>query len=125
MCAGMITMTNIRRIIYGQHDVEFSRAFERLALDSRSIGGFAPYPRAVEAKANSLPFRAELDAAYKRFLSVDPEKVLAKFLTNEEAEGIFRQAHAAFLDYRVTAPRNGPVYRLCRHYFDTVVAAVG
>ena len=125
MCAGMITMTNLRRVIYGQHDVSFSRAFERLALDSRSIGGFAPYPRTVEATVTSLPFCPQLDAAYKHFLSVDPEKVLAKFLTGEAAAGIFRQAHAAFLDYEVTEPRNSPTYRSCRHYFDTVVSAVG
>ena len=32
MCAGMMTMTDVDRVVYGQKDVDFSNGLERLAL---------------------------------------------------------------------------------------------
>lgn len=110
MCAGMITMMAAKRVIYGQHDVDYSRAFERLAMDTRAIGGFAPYPRQVQAMASTLPYCQQLDEAYQVFLNTDPEKILAKFLASDPAEAIFKQASEAFLVYQVIYPENQVVY---------------
>lgn len=110
MCAGMITMVSVGRVVYGQHDVDYSKAFERLAMDTRPIGGFAPYPRRVQALASQLPFCKQLDDAYKVFLSSDPEKVLAKFLTSEGAEAIYKQASADFFSYTIKYSENQSVY---------------
>lgn len=110
MCAGMITMSNIKRTVWGMHDVNFSKAFERLAIDTRPIGGYAPYPRQVEAMAVDSPFCRELDEAYAVFMRESDEKFLAKFLTSQEAEGIFRRAYNAFNTYRIKYPRNQSIY---------------
>jgi tRNA(adenine34) deaminase len=118
MCAGMITMTAFKRAVYGQHDVEYSHAFERLAVDTRPVGGFAPYPRRVEAIACNSQFCQALDTAYADFLQKDPEKILAKFLTSDEAEAIFKSAHKAFRSYQVKFPENQKVLDLAKHYFN-------
>lgn len=110
MCAGMITMTAVGRVVYGQHDVDYSKAFERLALDTRPIGGFAPYPRRVQAGPSSLPYCQHLDTAYQEFLSKDSEKILAKFLVSDPAKAIFAQATTAFQNYSVKFPENKVVY---------------
>jgi len=117
MCAGMMTMTAVKRLVYGQHDVDYSKAFERLAMDTRPIGGFAPYPRRVVATASALEHGKKLDDAYKDFLSKDPEKVLAKFLASDPAEEIFKQADENFLGYNIKFPENQTVYANALTYY--------
>jgi tRNA(Arg) A34 adenosine deaminase TadA len=110
MCAGMITMVSVKRLVYGQHDVLFSKAFQRLAMDTRSMGGFAPYPRQVIADPSSLSFRSRLDEAYSKFMEADSEKILAKFLASSEAEEIFRNAAEEFYGYKVRFDENKKLY---------------
>ena len=118
MCAGMMTMTDIDRVVYGQKDVDFSGGLERLALDSRAHGGYAPFKRTTWADASPSPFRLRLDEAYRRFLTTAPEKVLAIFLTSAEAEQIFKDAHAVFLDFKVKHPENQAIYQSARQFFE-------
>ena len=110
MCAGMITMTDIDRAVFGQKDVEFSKAFERLSIDTTPIGGFPPYPRRVETFSSKLKFSNELDNAYKEFLEHDSEKVLAKFLASDVAKEIFKNAHEYFLKYKTKFLENQSIY---------------
>lgn len=110
MCAGMITMTAVKRVVFGQHDVEYSKAFERLSIDTRSIGGFSPYPRQVEAEVTSSGFCAKLDDAYEEFLKTEEEKILAKFLTSETARKIYSDAYTSFIDYKVRYSSNQEAY---------------
>ncbi|MCB0522493.1 MAG: nucleoside deaminase [Lewinellaceae bacterium] len=118
MCAGMITMTAFKRAVYGQHDVEYSKAFERLAVDTQPIGGFPPYPRRVEALANSTQYCKALDDAYAKFLATDSEKVLAKFLTSDEAKAIYKSAARAFENYEVKHPENQSILEAAQTFFD-------
>lgn len=111
MCAGMMTMTDVDRIVYGQHDVMFSKAFERLAIDSRDCGGYSPYPRQVIASASELSYCKKLDAAYEHFLAVEKEKILAKFLTSEVAEDIFAAATTFFLKLNIRHSANKIIYQ--------------
>ena len=86
MCAGMMTMTLVERTVFGQNDVEYSHTFERLAIDSRSIGGYPPFPRQVIADPSPSYIKEELNTAYQDFLTHDTEKILAKFLVSEKAK---------------------------------------
>jgi tRNA(Arg) A34 adenosine deaminase TadA len=117
MCAGMITMVSVKRVVYGQRDVEYSKAFERLAVDTRPIGGFAPYPRAVTVQASSINYCKELDLTYKAFLESDKEKVLAKYLASDTARKIFESAHNTFLNYKVKHAENLEVYNRAISFF--------
>ena len=110
MCAGMITMTAIQKVVFGQHDVEYSKAFERLAIDTRPIGGFPPYPRQVSVLSSPLSFCKQLDDAYHQYLQSDSEKILAKFLTSPAAYAIFKTAAEAFLSFDVRHEINRQVY---------------
>jgi tRNA(Arg) A34 adenosine deaminase TadA len=120
MCAGMITMTAFKRVVYGQHDVDYSRAFERLAIDTRSIGGFAPYPRTVIAISANTAFCKQLDSAYQEFLKKDSEKVLAKFLVSDEAHQIYKAASEKFLTYKVANIQNQKIYDTAFKFFNTL-----
>ncbi|MDG5490590.1 nucleoside deaminase [Psychroserpens sp. SPM9] len=110
MCAGMMTMTAVKRVVYGQRDVAYSKAFERLAIDTTPIGGFEPYPRQVISQASNISFCAELDEKYHEFLSEDEEKILAKFLASEEARLIYLKAEEVFLNYSVKFKENENIY---------------
>ncbi|MFN0037561.1 MAG: nucleoside deaminase [Saprospiraceae bacterium] len=118
MCAGMMTMTDIDRVVYGQKDVDFSNGLERLALDTREYGGYAPFKRTTWADASPSTFRARLDEAYKRFLATETEKILAKFLTGSEAESIFKEAHDAFLNFLPKHPENTVTYESAKKFFE-------
>lgn len=117
MCAGMITMTDIDRAIFGQRDIQFSKAFERLSMDTTPIGGFPPYPRKVETYVSQLDFALDLDVAYQEFLQNDDEKVLAKFLASEQAKAIYKSSYAHFLEYTVRYPENEPIYAQAITFF--------
>ena len=115
----MITMTSIKRVVFGQHDVEYSKAFERLFLDTTSIGGFPPYPRKVIVKSSGSKYSQELDEAYHSFLQSSPEKFLAKFLTSDVAQNIFKKATHEFLNYKVKYDENRKTYEDALNYFKT------
>lgn len=95
MCAGMITMTSIDRVVYGQHDVAYSKAFERL-FDAE---GIPEHPRTVVAGPSSHAICSQLDAAYQEYLKTAEEKILAKFLASKKAHTIFESAEKAFLSF--------------------------
>ncbi|MCO6493703.1 MAG: nucleoside deaminase [Phaeodactylibacter sp.] len=118
MCAGMITMTAVKRVVFGQNDVEYSKAFERLAIDTRPIGGFPPYPRRVIAQASSISFREELDEAYNNFLESNDEKILAIFLVSDEARSIFEKALNSFKNYEVEFEENRNIYESALQFFN-------
>jgi len=119
MCAGMMTMTAVKRVVYGQHDVAYSKAFERLSIDTRSIGGFEPYPRTVSAVPSQLSFCRELDNLYTEFLESDDEKILAKFLASNQAKDVFQKAKENFLDYQIKFIENFDIFRMAVRFLDS------
>lgn len=119
MCAGMMTMTSLQRVVFGQQDIMFSKAFERLAMDTRSVGGYAPYPRQVAVEASPLKYGAQLDAAYQQYFAVSDQKILALFLASNTAKEIFKTAYEAFLSFKPEFDQNTQVYAQARYFFDT------
>lgn len=118
MCAGMMTMTDVKRVVYGQRDVAYSKAFERLAIDTRPIGGFSPYPRRVIAQASTISFCEELDKEYQEFLEEEDEKVLAIFLASDDAKNVFKNATGAFLNYKVKFDENERIYDTALRFYN-------
>ena len=121
MCAGMMTMTLVARTLYGQNDVEYSHSFERLAFDSRSIGGYAPFPRKVIAEPGPSEFTRELNDAYQAFLNTDSEKILAKFLVSQAAKEIYKRANQAFKDYHIKFEDNAIIYSQAIKFYEQIV----
>jgi len=120
MCSGMAVMTNIDRVVYGQKDVDFAGALDRLAVNSEKFGGFKPYPRIVVPDPAPTPFRERLDEKFREFLASDDEKYLAKFLASEEARQIFGEASKAFAVYQVTHSVNADKYQAAKAFLDAV-----
>ena len=119
MCAGMMTMTVVKRVVYGQHDVGYSKAFERLSADTSLMGGFPPYPRQVLHQASTVPFTDKLDQAYALYLETAPEKILALFLGSETANRIYLDAYNDFLTYAVQCPENELLYHQATRFLQT------
>lgn len=117
MCAGMMTMTDVDRVVYGQKDVDFSNGLERLALDTRAYGGYAPFKRTTWPDPAPNEIRTRLDEAYRNFLATETEKILAKFLASAEAEAIFKDAHDAFLKFQPKNSVNAVVYEGALQFF--------
>jgi len=65
-CSGMMAMQKIRRAVYGQTDDRYGKAIERLALDSRAVGGFEPYPRFPTSERARLELTERIDASASR-----------------------------------------------------------
>lgn len=118
MCAGMITMTAIKRVVYGQKDVDYSHAFERLAIDTRIAGGFAPYPRQVDVCQSNDDISSLLDIKYQEFLKNDTEKVLARFLSSEEGKKVYVLAQKKFLNFHLRFSENKAVYQRALKYYN-------
>lgn len=118
MCAGMMTMTDVDRVVYGQKDVDFSNGLERLALDTRPYGGYAPFKRTTVADPAPTNFRKRLDLAYQHFLATEQEKILAKFLVSAAAETIFQEASDAFTHYQVRQQQNATLYLEAKRFFE-------
>lgn len=118
MCSGMATMTNIARVVYGQKDIDFSGALDRLSLNSQKFGGFKPYPRTVISDPGPTKYREELDLAFKLFLEIKDEKYLAKFLSSKIAKDIYENAANEFLNYKVIFPENQVKYELAKKFLE-------
>lgn len=106
MCAGMMTMTNVARVVYGQKDLDFSNGLERLALDTSTLGGYPPFQRTTWSDPSPSPFRERLDEAYQKYLAAGNDQILAKFLTSEVAMEIFKEAYEAFLGFELKYEEN-------------------
>lgn len=120
MCAGMMTMVSVSRVVYGQRDAAFSRAFERLAIDTRQIGGFPPYPRQVAVVESSLPVGQKLEKGFRKF-QADGNKILAVYLASSEAKFIFREAYFTFLGFSIQFVENENIYQQALNYLQTAI----
>ena len=117
MCAGMMIMTSVNRVVYGQHDVEFSQAMNRLALNSKGVGGYDPYPRTVISDPSPSFYRKALDSAYANFLKSEDEKYLAKFLTTDKAWALYERANSDFMNYKTKFPENREKYERAKAFY--------
>lgn len=99
MCGGMMAMVSIKRTVNGQKDYYFSKALERLSFDSRSIGGYEPYPRIVISEETPSDISDQLDNAYLLYIDKGNKPIITKFLSTDLAKNIFEQAKADFLSY--------------------------
>ncbi len=120
MCSGMMTMTNIKRVVYGQNDVDFSGALDRLALNSEKFGGYKPYPRTVISDPAPSTFIVELNSAYSVYCENEEEKYLSKFLTSDKAWQIYYKATKKFQGYDIKYPENLKYYEQAKLFLNKI-----
>jgi tRNA(Arg) A34 adenosine deaminase TadA len=106
MCAGMMTMCNLKRVVYGQTDPDFGGALRRLQLDSRSLPqGLPPYPRTVVSEPLHSNIRTKLDEAHTQAFARG-EKSITRWLLSEPAHELFQEAARRLDEYQTRCPGN-------------------
>jgi tRNA(Arg) A34 adenosine deaminase TadA len=119
MCAGAMIMADVPRVVYGQHDVRWGGAAERLALDTRRQDGMAPYPRALESVASASAIRARLEESYSR----SGESAVTRWLDSPAAREIYRDASRALDGFEVRYPENRRILVMARNARERAAAA--
>lgn len=101
MCVGMMIMSEVDRVVYGQRDPQWGQAAERLSIDSRGVDrGLSPYPRTVISEPSRSPFRERLEDAYRSH-----DTAITGWLDSAEAEEIFMEAVRALQRFE---PKHAP-----------------
>jgi tRNA(Arg) A34 adenosine deaminase TadA len=111
MCSGMMTLQSVARTIFGQRDPDFGDAIQHLTLNSKSIGGYCPYPRGVISAEAHNAFTARLDQEYCKYYNATSSPSLTDWLASDVAHGIYADAYQQLLKYEVKYPEN-------QHYLD-------
>jgi tRNA(Arg) A34 adenosine deaminase TadA len=118
MCAGMMTMSGIKKIVFGQRDVKYNYAFERINRNIEIGGETNFYPLMVETSAYSDEYVKQLNILYREFLGRDQEKVLAKFLASEETRVIYEKACSEFLHFKAQSSQEKITYKLAIEFYE-------
>lgn len=115
-CAGMMTLVNVRRCVYGQSDPAFGKAFERLQIDtSGTPGGMKPYPRKVDSEKCPLSICTSLEKAYsKRGGSI------TEFLLTDDAERLFSAANLQMREFRPFYRENSDLVERAINFLNSV-----
>lgn len=118
MCAGMITMSRIQRVVYGQADSNYGGVFERLYREENLISETETqsksYPRRAAVTKSVDPFSESLDSMY-----LDQNRQgITDFLTMESTREVFKAAHDLFLNYKPRFDTNRKVLSEARIFFE-------
>ena len=107
MCSGMMFLTNVDRVVYGQKDPLYGDAIERLEYDSKSTNtGYPPYPRYVKSDASNLLLRHLLDYFFDDYELNHNNLSIALFLTTDEARYVYKNAIFELENYEVKFNEN-------------------
>jgi tRNA(adenine34) deaminase len=123
MCSGMMAMQSIARTVYGQTDLDFGKAIERLKLDSRSINGYKSYPRTENLVSNPAQseVRRLIDYKFGQQAAVGNTNV-TEWLRTNEAKEIYHMAAGAFENYEARNSENLALFRDAKKLFESVPA---
>lgn len=112
MCSGMMTMTEVSRVVYLQRDPSFGGAREAL----RGIN----YPRVYQqSTTNGLPQKSAIEAGYDQYRN-SGKGGLTSFLLTDDARKFFESSREALLNYSVKAPENVAVLTRAKAYLQTI-----
>ena len=116
MCSGMIIMSRIERVVYGQSDPNYGHALERMQLEIDKEG-YSPYPRKVASHKSLDGISLGIDSIYHR----SSTKGTTKFLSSEQARNYFRLASETFLSYQAKFHVNKSILDSARSFYFKIV----
>ena len=116
MCAGTMTFMKMKRSVYGQTDLFYGKAFERLQFDSsREKNGYAPYPDKVIVSKSKDILTEQMDRIAKKY---DWENgSLVAFLCSESVKNIYSQAKNIIKNYNPIYKENKMIIENAKTYF--------
>jgi tRNA(Arg) A34 adenosine deaminase TadA len=113
MCAGMMSLAKIRRVVYLQADPEYGNVHKALrAID---------YPRIYkESTPHSLRQKVALERGYALYRRIHPKHSITDYLLTDGAREIFASAQADLKAYKVQYPENEAVLQKIREFLKDV-----
>jgi tRNA(Arg) A34 adenosine deaminase TadA len=124
MCAGMISQTQIARVVMGLSNPKFGKNFDRMNLDSSDCDpgvGLLPVVRMVTPTISPSEIRKQLDSAYRDLVIKSCRGGSLKdcgnfpsqtdFLKSDTAYALFQKASKQFLSYQIKFHANVPLYK--------------
>jgi len=120
MCSGMMVMQNVGRTVYGQTDLGFGKAMERLQYSSAK---YKPYPRSENLPSEPAKngVRVQIDEKFAKYNQEQGGKAnITEWLRGSEAEELYRNATAEFLNYQLAFEENRDEYEAALKLYDKV-----
>ena len=113
MCAGMISMSQIERVVYLQNDAVFGQI--RQALDN--LGYLRRYEQATP---DHLPQKHQLEAHFENHRRSSGNSAITQFLLGKEARKVFESAQEALEHYEVRFTENAPLLANLKQWMQSV-----
>lgn len=123
MCSGMISMTKLSRVVFGQKDPLFGGNDRRLKAhgkhDEHSKDEFVEYPRIYSSIHSMLTITKEIDTIY----NASGRTNITEWLRSNTAKMLYKKAYDQFLVYKVIFPENKPIYDKTLKYLNYSVTS--
>lgn len=117
MCAGMMSMVQVFRTVYGQRDPDFSHSLERLGskVSETPWGDIPPLERLTWPTTLRHTLKLKLEKGYEIFVAADKRRTMVHFLRSKEAKAVFSEAQSKYdyigrEDMKHIFPINKPIY---------------
>lgn len=107
MCSGMMALTSIGRVVYGQKDDIYGGVITRLNRRSFFPRKHPKYPMTFDLDPSPTSIKKMLDKAYNNSGS----KHITNWLSRTEAFNIYANAYEQFLCYKVNCESNKKIYK--------------
>lgn len=113
MCAGMMSLTKVRRVVYLQADPEYGNVRNALIA--------IKYPRIfAESTPPDLKQKKDLERGYATYKARNKKGTITEYLLTDEAREIFASAQADLNSYRVKYPENEVVLQKIREFLKDI-----
>lgn len=106
MCAGMLTMTQIGKVVYVQQDPSYG--------NTQEIIGTGNYPIYYQEATVDSDFKSRLESSYNK----SGVKSITKWLVGDDAYQIYNDAEQALLNYKPIFDVNNDVYDKVMKFLD-------
>lgn len=116
MCTGMASLTQVKRVVYGQKDLDYGDAPERLFKDFKDVGGYKSYPRKFEHIPLNSDIRTDLDKAFK----ASPTKSITRWLRQAGTKAIYKNAERQLFSMTTKFEENKAVLTCAKDFYDVV-----
>jgi tRNA(Arg) A34 adenosine deaminase TadA len=111
MCAGMIVMTDVKNVVYGQADPEYGQVFDKLHQHHA-------YPKSPHVIKSHDVISNSLDSLYTLSLKKDNNHHITKFLTTANAKDIFKQAKDSVEQFKCFYKENESIINNAKIYIN-------
>ncbi|RDU64073.1 hypothetical protein CQA53_08010 [Helicobacter didelphidarum] len=111
MCAGMLSMVQIPKVVYAQKDLSCGNTQEIIST--------AKYPRYYKAFTVENGYKKDLEECFEQY-KICKNDSITDFLVNDSAKEIFRKASNDLQDYKVKFKENRRVIKVAQEFLQNI-----